>query len=154
MHQLPLALVADELVTSGGAIGASSDLGEVSSQAPVLLLGPALEGVVMALVAVEAHAQEELGRVLHQQVWLSGDPVVGARRLLLSAPAGRQDGGTELVIGRVASDLAADPLAEFISSCRAEDLGVDLEEVTPAVGPVPDIGRAAEEAVDDLVSFD
>ena len=48
------------------------DLGEVRGQLVVLVLRPALERMVVALVAVEPHGQEQLRRVLHHRVGRRG----------------------------------------------------------------------------------
>ncbi len=42
------------------------DFGEISGQLPMLILRPTLERMVVALVAIEPHAEEKLRRVFHQ----------------------------------------------------------------------------------------
>jgi hypothetical protein len=49
----------------------AADLGEVGERLVVLVLRPALERMVVALVAVEPHGQEQVRGVLHRLVRLA-----------------------------------------------------------------------------------
>ena len=50
----------------------AADLGEERGEAVVVVLGPAVERVVVALGALDAHAHEDLGDVLGQRQGLGG----------------------------------------------------------------------------------
>ena len=150
---LALVEVLHQLLVRTPALIAA-DLGEVRGELPVLVLGPALEGVVVALVAVEADAQEQLGRVLHREVRLALDAPEGGGRVVEGRAAGAEQVADELVVGPVARDLAPQPEAPGARALRADELGADLQEVRPAVGPVLDELRAAEQPPDELVALD
>ena len=79
------ARAADPIVVplwSGKAPGETADLGEECGELIVLVLRPAFERVVVALIAVEAHCEEKLGRVLHDRVGFTEHLVVRSRRIL------------------------------------------------------------------------
>ena len=57
---------ADHRIAAGRIFG-PIDLGEVRGQVIILVLRPALEGMVVALVAVEARGEEQVRGVLHQR---------------------------------------------------------------------------------------
>src|SRR5262249_43529872 len=59
-----------------------ADLGEERCQLVVLILGPSLERMVVALVAVKAHGQEKLSSVLHNGAWLAEDLEVRSGRIV------------------------------------------------------------------------
>ena len=52
---------ASDGAVSRGFVFLQADLGEISSRFIVLVLGPALKGVVVAFVAVEPYGQEQVG---------------------------------------------------------------------------------------------
>ena len=72
-------------------IGLEADLREEGGRLVILVLGPALERVIVALVAVEPNGQEELGRVLHGGRRLAEDLEIGGRRVVLVRAGGRHD---------------------------------------------------------------
>src|SRR5262245_53255919 len=55
-----------DLALAARRIARAIDLGKVGREVVVLILRPALEGMVVALVAVEARGEEQMRRVLHQ----------------------------------------------------------------------------------------
>ena len=130
------------------------DLGVERGQVVVLGLRPALERVVVALVAVEAHGQEQLRRVLHRRVRLAEDLVVAGRRVVEVRPRPRQDGVGELVVGHVVGDGLVDPVVVGLRSLHAEELAIHVEQVGPFVGPVIDVFGASDELVHQLVALD
>ena len=77
----PFDVGAAELLALELRVLRAVDLGEERGQLVVLVLRPALERMIVALVAVEAHGQEQLRRVLHR----------GVRRR--AAPCNRLAGG-------------------------------------------------------------
>ena len=168
MHDFALRLVADDLVqrrgafhgraadllVAGGRIGLQFDPGEIRGRLVVLVLRPALERMIVALVAVEPHAQEQVRGVLHRVVRLAQDLVIRRGRILAIRAAGREDLAGELVVGRVGGQFAADPLAESGGPFRAEVLAIDLQQVGPLVRPVLEEIVAADQPVDQFVALD
>ena len=142
-----------ELAFAGGGVLVEADLREEGGGLVVLVLGPALEGMVVALVAVEAGAEEEVGGVLHGQIRSAEDLEVGGGGIVLVGAGGGEDFSRELVVGGVVVDFVVDPGAEESGAFRAEELAVHLEEVGPFVGPEIDEGGGTDELVDDLVAF-
>ena len=74
------------------------EAGEVGGSFIVLVLRPSLEGMVVALVAVETGRQEEMGRVLHGSLRSPQDLVVGGGRIRLVRTARGQDLSDEIVV--------------------------------------------------------
>jgi hypothetical protein len=66
------------------------DLREVGAHLIILVLRPALEGVVVAFVTVEAHAQEGLRHVLGHLSGLAEDAEVIDGRILVTAALRRE----------------------------------------------------------------
>jgi hypothetical protein len=129
-------------------------LREEGSELPVLRSRPALERVVVALVAAEAHAEEQLRRVLHHDVGLAQDLVVRGRGMLVRRAGGGEDLGDEAVVGNVARDLLADPVAEALRALASQELRVHLQEIRPLVRPVLDELGAADQAIDRFFALD
>src|SRR5437899_2701170 len=59
-------IVARNFAAFAGGVLFEGHLGEISGQVIVLVLGPALEWVIMTFVAVETGSQEQVSRVLHR----------------------------------------------------------------------------------------
>ena len=72
----------------------------------ILVLRPALERMIVALVAVEAHGQEQVRRVLHQRRRVAEDLVIGGGRIFEVRAAGGQDLVGKLVVGLIRGDRA------------------------------------------------
>ena len=129
------------------------DAREVRGQLVVLVLSPFLERVVVALVAVEAHAEEQLGRVLHDRVGGAQHLVVARGRAGDVGSLGGQHVADELVVGLVLGDGLADVGAEGPRPRLAQELAVHLEQVGPFVGPMLDEVLAADEGIDELLAL-
>ena len=142
-----------KLLALACGIGLEPDLGEEGRGLVILVLRPALEGMVVALVAVEPDRHEQVRRVLHRLGGIAEDLEVRRRRVLAVRAAGRQDRAGELVVGRVPGHLIADPLAIGDGSFDAQELAVHVEQVGPLVGPVLDVLLAADQAVDQLLAL-
>lgn len=119
----------------------------------ILVLRPALEGMVVALVAVEPHGEEEVRGVLHRVLGLAENLVVARGRVVLVRAVGRDDFARELVVRRVVGDLLADPVAERLRALRADELAVHLEQVGPLVRPMLHVVLAAHELVHERVAL-
>ena len=138
---------ADHRVAAG-RIFRSIHLGEEGRQVVVLVLRPAFERMVMALVAVEARGQEQVRRVLHQRFGRAQRFVIRCGRVSFRRAAGGEDLAGELVVRCVGSDFAANPAAERGRAFDAEILAVHHQEVGPLVGPEIDVVVVADELVD------
>ncbi len=103
-----------------GRIFLESGLSEEGSQLVVLILRPAFEGMVVALVAVEAHGQEQMRRVLHDQVGIAQDLVVRGCRILFIGSTGGQDLSHNLIVGPIFGDGCANPIAEGLCAFAAQ----------------------------------
>ena len=131
----------------------SAYLREERRELPVIPLGPPLEGMVVALIAAEADAEKELGRVLHHRLGRTKNLVIGCRRILDRRPLGIQQGGHELVIGNVARYRTSNPGLQGPGPLASKPFLVDLEKVRPLVGPEINELRAADQAADQLVAL-
>src|SRR5262249_31391625 len=120
----------------------------------VLSLRPALEWVIVALVTVEAHRQEQLCCVFDQSAGFTLNLIIAGRWVLQVRPASRQDVVDELVVGLVAGDGFADVLAKGGRSLLPEKLAIDLEKVRPFVRPVLDELRTGDQFVDEGFPLD
>src|SRR5205085_798576 len=129
------------------------DLREESGEVVILVLGPALEGMVMAFVAVEASGQKKVGRVLHR-LGRRADylPITGGGMLAIGTGSS-EDLASELIVRRILLDLLANPGAETFCALGAQKLAVALEEIGPFVGPEVHVFRAADQAIHDCVAF-
>ena len=100
---------------------------KVGRQLIVLILGPTLEWMIMALVAVESGCEEQLSGIFHRFNGRSEDLEVGSRRILLVGSIGSENLMNELVVGLVGFDLLMNPLTETGSALLAQILAVDLQ---------------------------
>ena len=146
---------ADRLAAAGSGRPCRPTWAKYAASLVVLVLRPALERVVVALVAVEPDGQEQLRRVLHRRrPGRGGSCSTTAGGFSRVRPAGRQDLARRT--GRRACSSAtcvADPLAEGGGALVAEELAVDLEQVGPLVRPVLDVVVAADQPVDQRVAL-
>src|SRR6266481_9013331 len=120
----------------------------------ILVLGPALEGMVVAFIAIETRGQKEVGGILHR-FGRSADnlPIAGSRILPIRSRSG-QNLASKLVIRRVLFDLVTNPRAEQFGALAAEKFAVALKHVRPFIGPKIDVLRATNEAVHHGIAFD
>ena len=144
---------ASELAAGARGILCERELREVSSGLIILILRPALEGMVVAFVAIEPGGEEKMRRVFHRLRWLTQDFPVTRRGIIFIGTVGGDDLANELVVWHVFINRAADPCAEAFSALLAKELGVDLKQVTPLVGPVFDEIDAADQLVDDSLAL-
>ena len=107
MGDLPSAIEDDLLVRIFSRL--LSDLGKKSRKAVVVIHGPAVEGVVMTLCALDSRSHEDLGHVLGALLHIVLEfEVVGGRDLEGPAAGGKQliD---DLVEGLVVGHLVPQP---------------------------------------------
>ncbi len=133
---------------AAGGIGAELHLGKEGAEVIVLVLRPTLEGVIVALVAVEARGEEKVRGVLHRLGGFAQDlPIAGGRVVLGRAGRG-DDLPDELVVWSIGRDFLADPIAEQLHAFAAEELRIHLQHVGPFVRPVVHEFRRADQLVD------
>ena len=139
------ALVEDEVLTGDGG-GFAADLAEEGGHLIILGLRPALEGMVMALRTLHAHAQEELRHILD----LCGgffDAFIPSNGWIRNDGAGAgEDLADELVVRRVREQIVTHPRVEGEVCGDVGGLGaLVLEQCGPLVGEeVGVIGRVDE----------
>ena len=102
----------------------AADLREEGGEPVVIVLSPALERVIVALGALDAHAQEELGRGLDGRLGVAADAVIVCGGIAESRSLGGQQLADELVHRHVAFERLANPAMEDIGP-----LGLDQPTV-------------------------
>ena len=144
---------ADDDGLAAGGIAGELHLREERAETVILILRPALERMIVALVAVEARGEEKVRGVLHRFRGIAQDlPIARGRVVLVRAGRG-ENLARELIVGRVRLDLLANPILEKFRAFAAEELRVHLEFVRPFVRPVIDEFRRADELVHDGVAL-
>ena len=130
----------------------AADLREEGGEAVIVVLRPALERVVVALGALNAHAQEELRRGLDGRFGIAADPVIVGGRVLERRAVGRQQLADQLVHRQVALQALANPAMEDVGPLGLDQSAVRAEDVGELQGPeVVKLGTD-EEPVDDVVA--
>ena len=120
----------------------AADLAEESGKAVVVVHRPAVEGMVVALGALHAHAHENLGHVLGRLERVALDLVEVGRRRGEGAAAGGEQLPHDLVQRHVAGDLLGKPVGIEIDRLVADirrSAGADHEQFGPFHGP--DFGK-------------
>ena len=106
----------------------------------------------MALGALDADAQEELGRGLDRGLGVAADPVVVGRRVLEGRAVGRQQVADELVHRQVALQAFANPAMEDVGPLGLDQPPVGAEDVGELEGPeVVELGPN-QQPVDDAIA--
>src|SRR6202030_2498748 len=93
----------------------------------IVRLAPAVERVVMALGAGDAHAEQDLGKRACPLAWLGRDLVERRRSVLLEWPVRGQQFASELVKGFVACGAFVDPTVKTVRSLVSQRLSIDAE---------------------------
>ena len=90
----------------------------------ILILRPALERMVVALVAVEPRGQPEVGGVFHDLIWCAEDLVVAGGRVgFVGARSGENFAG-ELIVRCVGFYLVSNPIPECFRAFSAKEFSV------------------------------
>ena len=134
---------AADLFTFALGVFLQGHLGEISGQMIVLILGPALEGMIVAFVAIEPRGEEKMGRILHRLRGRAENLPITGRRILASRACRGQNFASKLIVGRVLLDLVANPRAEQVGAFGPQELAIALEEIGPFIGPKINVLRAA-----------
>ena len=125
---------------------------EEGGEAVIIVLRPALERMVVALGALDADAQEELGGGLDRVLGVAADPVVVRGRIRKVEPSAVSSSRTNWSIGVFRSRLALDPAVEDVRPLGLDQPAVGAEDVGELEGPeVVELGPV-EQPIDDLVA--
>src|SRR5690348_14232276 len=108
----------------------------------VLILSPAFEGVVVALIAIETRRQKEVSRIFHRLGGSADNFPIAAGGILSIRSRCSQNLSRKLIIRRVLFHLVANPGPESLGAFAAKILAVALKQVSPFVGPKIDVLRA------------
>jgi hypothetical protein len=141
----------DEFVTIGQ--WPTTDIGEPGGKFVVLPLSPAFEGVVMALIAVEAGAEEHLCHVLHDKFGFASDSEVIGCRVFEGISCRSDEFSSELVVGAIRGNLLADPVAERPDTAFCDGFAAIEQQITPFERPVFDVAWAVEQLFNFRSSF-
>ncbi len=107
----------------------------------------------MALVAIEPDSQEEMRRVFEDIFRGSQNLKVRSSWVLAIRARRRHDLIDEGIVRRILGNLFANPIAEAGCTFFAEELGVDLQQIAPLVGPMVHVVVASQQFVDQSVSL-
>ena len=130
-----------------GAAFAEGDLLEEGGHAVVIVLAPAVVGMVMAFGAGDADAEEDLGEHVGHFAGFGGDFVeVAGASFVEGTFAGEKFAG-QLVEGAVGGEEAANPVVVGVGFLVGEFLAVHPEDVGPFERPEVGVGGAIEEGV-------
>ena len=94
-----------------------------------------------------------MGRILHRRRRFPQNLPVGRGGILDVGTAGGEQFVGELVVRFVASDRVLDPLPQRNRSGLSQKLAVDLQQISPLVGPVFDVLGTSYQLIDHLVAF-
>ena len=108
--------------------------------------------MVVALGALDANAEEELGGRFDRALRVSADPIVIGGRMRVGRAVGGQQLADELVHGHVALDGRANPAVEHDGSLGLDQPAVGAEDVGELEGPEVDELGAIQEAFDHLAT--
>jgi hypothetical protein len=128
---------------------------EEGGHAPELVLAPVFVGVVVALGAIEAAAEEDADLFRHDvgrgADLVVGDEVAGGGAVTFGGEAFAGD----FVVGAIGGDVIADPLPVFLAELGGEAVGEDgdAEDVGEAERPVIGEFRGGDEGVDEFLAF-
>ena len=134
----------------------AADLAEKRGEAVIVVHRPAVEGMVVALGALHAHAHENLGHVLRRLERFALDLVEVRGGRGECAAAGSENLADDLVQRHVAGDLLREPVRIEINRLVAHvdrAARADHEQFGPFHGP--DFGKrlALQQAIDELGPF-
>ena len=112
---------------AAGRILGQSKLGQEGSRLVILILRPAFERVIMALIATEPHSQEQLRRVFHRVLGRAADLEIGSGWVFPIGSGGGENLADKFVVWRVGTNLSMDPLAEGNGTFYPQELAVDQQ---------------------------
>src|SRR5438128_1051178 len=101
----------------------------------IVILGPAVEWMIVALGTLEARAQEELGGGLSAGDGVAIGAIVVGGGIDIGAAAGGEHFADELVEGLVFGDRLADPVMEGFDAFFIQGALFETQQVGPFEGP-------------------
>src|SRR5437879_570770 len=107
-----LHIGAANLFTFAARIFLQRDLREVRGQVIILVLGPAFEGMVVALIAIESRGQEKMGGVFHRLGRSAENFPISGRRIVFSRAGRGENFASELVVRSIGFNLVTNPGTE------------------------------------------
>ena len=129
-----------------------ADLREEGGKPVIIVLSPALERVIVALGALDSHAEEKLGGRLDGRLRVAADPIVVRRGIAKRRALGGQQGADKLVHRNVAFERFANPAMEGISPLGLDQPAVGAEDVGKLERPEVVELRPHEQPVDDVIA--
>ena len=117
----------------------------------VLILRPALERVIVTLVAVEPGRQKQVRRVLHRLRRITENLVVTRSRILPIRSGRRQDLPHKLIVRHVRRHPLANPVPQQRRTFPAQKLAVHLQQIRPLVRPVVNELRRPDQPVNQFI---
>ena len=129
------------------------DAGKERRGAVVVVLRPALEGVVVALGALHADAEEQLRRRLRQVRWVRGDAVVIRRRVREPTADGGQQLPDHHIDAGVLVDMIVQPFLEDKGAFDLNRLAIAAQDIGPFQRPQVSILGPVQQRVDELGPF-
>src|SRR5262249_46306506 len=120
------ALIRQDLVLHGCKKG---------SQAVVILLRPAVKGMIVAASALETEAEEHLADGFCSNLRVSQCAIEVCRRMAIGTAAGGKQFSRELVQRFVVGNALPEPLVEYLHALPVEHLFFNAEQVRPLLRP-------------------
>src|SRR5262249_44284770 len=137
----------------GRRAGLAADADKRRPDAVVIVLRPALEGMVVALGALNADPEEELGRRFGGVLRIAaGAPVIGGR-IVIGATAGGEQLPGELIEGLVIADALVQPEPELLHAGWIELLRVGAQNVAGHQRPERRVVVGIDERVNQLIAL-
>src|SRR5437660_5625077 len=96
------------------------DAGEEGGKAMVVVLRPAIEGMIVAFRALQANAEKHLRRRLRAHLRIAQGPIVIGRRVAVAAAPRRDELPRELVERLALRQPLANPMMEYVDSLGVE----------------------------------
>ena len=124
--ELVLALVFDDLV-----LHARKERGQLV----IIVLRQLVERMIVALGALHANAEEDLGKRFGANLRVAQGPIIIGRRLLVRAAAAGDKRAGEFVERCIIGNVLANPAVEDLDAGFVELLLLDAQEVGPLERP-------------------
>src|SRR5204863_4352604 len=116
-------------------------------------LGPFLERMIVALVAVEPHPEKGLAHVLRDLARLTQRPVIIHFRIPVGTALGEQHLANKLIVGLVPGDRPLNPVAKHPDALLSQMFAVALEEIRPFVGLIFVVISAGQQSIYQLLAL-
>jgi len=156
LEQVPLWLDVERAAAVAAAGVAPPALGphprEAIREGVVLVVGPLLERMVVALRTIDRQPEKRLGDVLGDRLRVLVDGKKISRPVLKARAAGRHQFPHERVPREVGRHAVANPAVVGIDRLRPQFLTIHKQNVAPFIGPVVDkLGPGQEQGDESLL---